>query len=367
MATAFDPLDLGLVRLANRIVMAPMSRARAYGPDACPPVSTKLYYQQRASAGLIITEGIQPTPAARGYPATPGLHTEAQVEAWREVTDAVHRAGGVIFAQLMHAGRIGHPSLLPAGATPVGPSAVAADATVFTPAGPVACVTPSPLTEAEIAAIVDDFAAAARNAVLAGFDGVELHGANGFLVHQFLSANANLRADRYGGTVEGRIRFALEIVAALTDAVGADRVGLQLSPGNPHNDVVEIDELEQLYGALVDALAGRGLAYLSVTEGARSLTAHLRRRWPGVFMLNPRTAPRPTGPEDLALVEDGTTDLISFGALFLANPDLPRRLAEGGPFNQPDRATFYGGGDRGYTDYPFLDGEPAASTVRAAS
>ena len=366
MATAFDPLTLGRVRLANRLVMAPMSRARAYGPDACPHPSTKLYYRQRASAGLIVTEGIQPSAAARGYPATPGLHTEAQVEAWREVTDVVHEAGGVIFAQLMHAGRIGHPSLLPPGAVPVGPSAVAADAMLFTQAGPVACVTPRPLSEAGIAAIVDDFAAAARNAVRAGFDGVELHGANGFLVHQFLSANANLRTDRYGGTVEGRIRLALEIVAALADAVGADRVGLQISPGNPHNDMVESDQPEQLYGALVDALAGQGLAYLSVTEGDRSLTVDLRKRWPGVFMLNPQTSPRPTGPEDLALVEDGTTDLLSFGALFLANPDLPRRLAEGGPFNEPDRGTFYGGGDRGYTDYPFLAGEPAGSTVPAA-
>jgi len=365
MATAFDPLVLGRVRLANRIVMAPMSRARAYGPDACPPESTTLYYRQRASAGLIITEGIQPSPAARGYPATPGLHTDAQVEAWREVTDAVHAAGGVIFAQLMHAGRIGHPSLLPDGAVPVGPSAVAAEATVFTPAGPVACVTPRPLTEADIAVIVDEFAAAARNAVRAGFDGVELHAANGFLVHQFLSANANLRADRYGGAIEGRIRFALEIVAALTDAVGADRVGIQISPGNPHNDIVELDELEQLYGSLVDALAGQRLAYLSVTEGARSLTAHLRKRWPAAFMLNPQTSPRPTGLDDLALVQDGTTDLLSFGALFLANPDLPRRLAEGGPFNQPDHGTFYGGGEHGYTDYPFLDGK-TASTVRAA-
>jgi len=367
MATAFDPLELGRARLANRIVMAPMSRARAYGPDACPHPSTTLYYRQRASAGLIITEGIQPSPTARGYPATPGLHSAAQVDAWRAVTDAVHAAGGVIFAQLMHAGRIGHPSLLPAGAVPVGPSAVAADAMLFTPAGPVACVTPDPLTEADIAAIVDDFAAAARNAVTAGFDGVELHGANGFLVHQFLSANANLRTDRYGGTVEGRIRFALEIVAALTDAVGADRVGLQISPGNPHNDIVELDQAEYLYGALVDALAGQDLAYLSVTEGERGLTAHLRKRWPGAFMLNPQTAPRPTGPEDLALVADGTTDLLSFGALFLANPDLPGRLAAGGPFNEPDRGTFYGGGDHGYTDYPFLDGGPAASTVSAAS
>jgi N-ethylmaleimide reductase len=363
MPTAFDPIELGRVRLANRIVMAPMSRARAYGPDARPHPSATQYYRQRASAGLIVTEGIQPSPGARGYPATPGLHTEDQVRAWREVTDAVHAAGSVIFAQLMHAGRIGHPSLLPAGAVPVGPSAVAANATVFAPDGPVACVTPEVLTEADVAAIVEDFAAAARNAIRAGFDGVELHGANGFLVHQFLSANANLRTDGYGGTVAGRIRFAVEAVAALCDAVGGDRVGLQISPGNPHNDMAETGP-EELYGALVDALAGRGLAYLSVTEGDRSLTRQLRRQWPTAFMLNPNTGPRPTGPEDLALVEDGTTDLLSFGTLFLANPDLPQRLAEGGPFNQADRSTFYGGGERGYTDYPFLDSEPVDSAAR---
>ena len=365
MTTAFDPLVLGRALLANRIVMAPMSRARAYGPDACPHPSAKLYYEQRASAGLIVTEGIQPSPGARGYPATPGLHTQTQVEAWREVTDAVHAAGSVIFAQLMHAGRIGHPSLLPPAVQPVGPSAVTAGATIVTRDGPLACVLPRALTEDDIAAIVDDFAVAARNAIRAGFDGVELHGANGFLVHQFLSANANLRTDRYGATVVGRIRFAVEVVTALADAVGADRVGLQISPGNPHNDIVEPDQPE-LYGALVDALAGTGLAYLSVTEGDRSLTGQLRGRWPGLFMLNPRTSPRPTGPEDLALVADGTTDLLSFGALFLANPDLPRRLAEGGPFNPPDRATFYGGGDRGYTDYPALDGKAAESTVPAS-
>jgi len=193
MTSAFDPITLAGHSLPNRIVMAPLSRSRAYGPDACPGPSAALYYRQRASAGLIVTEGIQPSAAARGYPATPGLFSEQQVTAWRAVTDAVHEAGGVIFAQLMHAGRIGHPSLLPPGVASVGPSAVAASASVFTQDGPRSCVEPRKLTGREIAETIAEFAAAARNAITAGFDGVEIHAANGFLVHQFLSTNANRR------------------------------------------------------------------------------------------------------------------------------------------------------------------------------
>jgi N-ethylmaleimide reductase len=363
MTTAFDPVDLGGRHLANRIVMAPMSRSRAYGPDACPNPSAALYYGQRAGAGLIVSEGIQPTAAARGYDATPGLHTQAQVLAWRAVTGAVHDAGGAIFAQLMHAGRIALPALLPDGARPVAPSPVAADASIFTRQGPQACVEPRELTEREIRATIEDFAAAARNAVAAGFDGVELHAANGFLVHQFLSDNANLRQDAWGGSAAGRIRFALETLEALADAVGADRVGLQISPGNPYNDITETDP-HSVYPALVSALEGSGLAYLSVAEGRdRELTMRLREKWQGAFMLNPFTAPRPTGLEELKLIEDGTADLLSFGSMFLANPDLPRRLARGGPFNTPDPATFYGGSDHGYTDYPALD-EPAGPPPR---
>ena len=354
MTTAFDPIDLVGRRLANRIVMAPMSRSRAYGPAACPGPSTALYYAQRATAGLIISEGIQPTAAARGYDATPGLHTDAQVAAWRTVTGAVHDAGGTIFAQLMHAGRIGLPALLPEGAQPVGPSPVAADASIFTREGPQPCVVPRELTEHEIRATIEDFTTAARNAVAAGFDGVELHAANGFLVHQFLSDNANLREDGWGGSVAGRIRFALETLEALAAAIGTDRVGLQISPGNPYNDITESD-VHAVYPALVGALEGSGLAYLSVAEGLdRELTRRLREKWSGAFMLNPFTAPRPTGAEDLHLIEDGAADLLSFGSMFLANPDLPRRLARGGPFNPPDPRTFYGGGDAGYVDYPAL-------------
>jgi N-ethylmaleimide reductase len=354
MTTPFDPITLGGRSLRNRIVMAPMSRSRAYGPEACPSPSAALYYRQRASAGLIVTEGIQPSAGARGYPATPGLYSEQQVAAWRAVTDAVHQAGGLIYAQLMHAGRIGLPSLLPPGVSPVGPSAIAANASVFTQDGPRNCVMPCELTDREIAQTITEFAHAALNAVAAGFDGVEIHGANGFLVHQFLAANANQRTDSWGGSLANRIRFAVELSAAIAGAIGCDRVGFQVSPANPYNDIVE-DDYRETYPALAAALSRLNLAYLAVAEGPdRDLTRHLRTLWPGVFILNPHTAPDVTGLRELKLIEDGTADMIAFGALFLANPDLPRRLAQGGPFNQPDPSTYYGGGDHGYTDYPDL-------------
>ncbi|GGW13357.1 alkene reductase [Streptomyces capoamus] len=354
MTTAFDSFLLGGKRLANRIVMAPMTRSRAYGSGAVPTASMAEYYAQRASAGLIVTEGTQPSVVGQGYPDTPGLHSPEQIAGWREVTDAVHREGGVIFAQLMHTGRVGHPSLLPDEMVPVAPSPIAAKGQVFTHEGPKDMVTPRELSEPEIWQTIDDFAAAARNAITAGFDGVEIHGANGYLVHQFLAPNANQRTDAWGGTVEGRIRFALEVPRAVADAIGAHRTGIRLSPGNPYNDIAEQD-LDATYGPLVDKLAPLGLAYLHLMEGPdRELARRLRKAWPTTFILNPLTYPNPTGPDALNLIEDGTADMISFGMLFLANPDLPRRLQLGGPFNSPDQATFYGGDDRGYTDYPVL-------------
>jgi N-ethylmaleimide reductase len=362
MTTAFDPIVLGGRRLENRIAMAPMTRSRAYGPGAAPTELTATYYAQRANAGLIVTEGIQPSAVGQGYPDTPGLHTPEQVAAWRTVTDAVHREGGVIFAQLMHTGRIGHPVLLPDGLVPVGPSPVAAGGQVYTHEGPKDFVTPVELSEAEIERTIADFAAAARNAVAAGFDGVEIHGANGYLLHQFLAPNSNRRTDGWGGGTEGRIRFAVEVVTAVAEAIGGDRVGLRVSPGNPFNDIAE-ENLDEVYLALLDRLGGLDLAYLHVLEGPdRELTARLRKAWAGRLVLNPFTHPDVTGPEALALVEDGSADMIAYGALFLANPDLPARLAAGGPFNTPDPATFYGGDHRGYTDYPTLS-DSAATTV----
>lgn len=357
MTTAFDPIEIAGKHLPNRIVMAPMTRSRAHGPKGTATPMMATYYAQRASAGLIVTEGTQPSVIGQGYPNTPGLHSLEQVAAWRTVTDAVHRADGVIFAQLMHTGRIGHPCLLPDGLVPVGPSPVAAAGHVFTFEGMKDFVTPVELTEAGIADTVADFAQAARNAIDAGFDGVELHGANGYLLHQFLSTNANQRSDGWGGSVEGRIRLTVEVARAVTDAVGGQRVGLRISPANSFNDIVE-DDYRDTYPALVDALEPVGLAYLHTMEmgekADRELTHELRKRFGGLFILNPSTPDSVTGIGELALIEDGTADMISFGTLFLANPDLPARLAAGGPFNTPDTATFYAGDEHGYIDYPEL-------------
>ncbi|WP_243793059.1 alkene reductase [Saccharopolyspora gloriosae] len=352
MSTAFDPLNLAGTRLGNRIAMAPMTRSRA--ADALPDEATTTYYRQRATAGLIITEGVQPSVRGQGYPSTPGLHSDSQVAAWRKVTDAVHAEGGVIFAQLMHAGRISHPSSLPDGQAPLGPSPVAAAGQIFTADGMQDLITPEELTEDGINEVIAEFAAAARNAIDAGFDGVELHGANGYLLHQFMSDNANLRTDGWGSSVEGRTRLTVEVARAVAAAIGSRRVGLRISPGTGANDTVEL-AVSASYSALIDAINPLHLAYLHVLESSdRDLTLRLRDRFDGAFVLNPHTPGRRTGPEDLPLVEEGLADVLAFGTLFLANPDLPARLAAGGPFNTPDATTLYGGGEQGYTDYPTL-------------
>src|SRR5215207_1933077 len=266
MTTAFEPVTVGRYTARNRVVMAPMTRSRAYGPGASPTALMATYYGQRAGAGLIVTEGAQPSPVGQGYPNTPGLHTAEQVEGWKPVTAAVHEQGGLIFAQLMHTGRIGHPSLYEQELTPIGASPVKAAGTVFTMEGPNEFVTPQPLDSDGITETVEDFASSARNAIEAGFDGVELHGANGYLLHQFLSTNANQRDDEWGGSSEGRIRLTVEVTKAVADAVDADRVGLRISPANPFNDIVE-DDHRDTYFALLEALNPLGLAYLHIAEG----------------------------------------------------------------------------------------------------
>ncbi|OLR94570.1 alkene reductase [Actinokineospora bangkokensis] len=354
MTSIFEPVEVGGRTLANRVVMAPMTRNRAVGPGNTPTESMATYYAQRAGAGLIVTEGTQPSAVGQGYPFTPGLHSDEQVQAWRAVTDAVHARGGVIFAQIMHAGRISHPTLLPDVLHPVGPSPVAAAGQVFTGDGMKDFVEPIALDEHGLAETKAAFVDAARNAIAAGFDGVEVHGANGYLLHQFLSTNANQRTDAYGGSVEGRTRFPVEVTAAIADAIGAQNTGLRISPANPFNDIVE-DGYRDTYTALVDAVAPLGLAYLHLAETVdRDLTVDLRKRFGGTFVLNPATPGGFTGPEHAALVEEGVADLVSFGQLYLANPDLPERLRAGGPFNPADKATFYGGTDTGYIDYPTL-------------
>ncbi|KXK60102.1 1,2-oxophytodienoate reductase [Micromonospora rosaria] len=354
MTSAFEPATIGRYTTRSRVVMAPMTRSRAYGPGASPTELMATYYGQRAGAGLIVTEGIQPSAIGQGYLNTPGLHTDEQVAAWRPVTAAVHDRGGLIFAQLMHTGRIGHPDNTAQGHQPAGVSAVRAAGTIVTPTGPQEFPVPQPLDADGVRATIADFVTAARNAIEAGFDGVELHGANGYLLHQFLATNTNLRDDEWGGDVAGRIRFVVEVTGAVADAVGADRVGLRISPANGFNDIVE-DGHRETYLALLDALNPLGLAYLHVAEGPDTeFTPVLRDRWQGTFLLNPYTPGSWTGPEALKLIETGETDLVSYGALYLANPDLPRRLAASGPFTTPDYRTAYGGDHHGYTDYPEL-------------
>jgi N-ethylmaleimide reductase len=351
MTTAFDPIKLGELELKHRIAMAPMTRSRAYGPGQSPTETTVEYYAQRAGAALIVTEGTQPSVIGQGYPDTPGLHSDEQVRAWRKVTDAVHERGGVIFAQLMHTGRVGHPDNYPGGLTPLGPSAVRAGGQIFTSGGLKDLVVPREMTQGEIRQTVEDFAAAARNAIEAGFDGVELHGANGYLLHQFLATNTNLRGDGWGGSPANRIRLTVEVASAVAGAIGASRTGLRISPASVNNDIVE-DDYVRTYPLLLEALEPLGLAYLHVMEADPGFTPVLRAAWSGVFVLNPATPGSRTGVEHLRLIEEGAADIVTFGQLFIANPDLPDRLAAGVPLTEADLSKAYGGGAAGYVDYP---------------
>lgn len=362
MSTTFDPIELGNLTLKNRVAMSPMTRSRAYGPENSPTDDVVTYYAQRAGAGLIVTEGIQPSIIGQGYPYTPGLHSDVQVKAWQQVTESVHARGGAIFAQLMHTGRVGHPSSYPSARTPVGPSAVRAEGKIFTTEGMQDFVTPRALTAAEIGETIADFVAAARNAIAAGFDGVELHGANGYLLHQFLSTNVNRRTDHWGGSPANRIRLVAETTRAVAEAIGGTRTALRLSPANRLNDIAE-DDYPETYPALLDALNDLDMAYLHVLESTDpEFTSALRRSFNGVFMLNPATPGDHTGPAHLALIENGAADLVSFGQLFIANPDLPERLRTEATLAAPDMSAAYGGDHRGYIDYPTL-AESAVAVV----
>ncbi|RKN07542.1 alkene reductase [Streptomyces radicis] len=351
MTTLFDGYALGSLPLPNRVVMAPMTRSRA-AAGGLATASMATYYAQRASAGLIVSEGVQPSLIGQSNPGTPGLHTDEQVAAWRPVTAAVHANGGRIFAQLMHGGRVSHPDTT--GMTPVGPSAVAAAGDVFTPSGPQPAPVPRALETAEVPEHARSYAEAARNAVAAGFDGVELHGANGYLISQFLSSNANVRTDAYGGPVAHRIRFAVEAVTATAEAVGGSRTGIRLSPGGTFWGVRERD-VPELYAALLGELARLDLAYvhLEATLPEEPLV-ELRRAWPGTLIINPTV---PMGPKQTSRADADHwlglgAELISFGRGFIANPDLVERLRIGLPIAPVDEATYYQGGDAGYLTYP---------------
>ena len=357
----FTPYTLGDLALPNRMVMAPMTRNRA-DENGVPKPMTATYFAQRATAGMLITEATQVSEKASGYMFTPGVYTEDQAQGWRVVTEAVHNKGGRIFNQIWHTGRVSHPSLQPGSSDPLAPSAIRADTMVFTPNGFEPATQPRALAHDEIPAIVSQFAHAAKTAKGAGFDGVEVHGANGYLIEQFLKDGASQRTDSYGGDIPSRMRFALEVLEAVVAVWGRDRVGLRISPRGIFNDMYDSDPLG-LYSQLAAELNDLSLAYLHIMEplpGHPNFASQedvppvgptLRKIYKGTIIINGGYG-KETGEKVIA---ENATDLVAFGVPYLANPDLVERFRRNAPLNEPDEDTFYRGDERGYIDYPFLD------------
>lgn len=351
----FTPLNTAAIELKNRIVMAPMTRSRAL--HNIPNNLMAKYYAQRASAGLIITEGISPSPNGLGYPRIPGIFDYDQIEGWKKTTHAVHKNGGKIFAQLMHTGRIGNYANLPEGATLVGPSAISAEEELFTDTkGMLKTETPKELDINSLHATIEEFAIAAKNAISAGFDGVELHGANGYLLEQFLNPAANTRTDLYGGSIENRARFTLEVTRAVAGAIGENKAGIRFSPYENVNTMPAYDETYATYEYLAREMNKIGILYLHVVDAAArksqegtGLISAMRSYFSGLLILNGGY----TKDKAVAAIESREADMIAFGSLYLANPDLPYRLENDLHFTQPDQSTFYTPGEKGYTDYPF--------------
>jgi N-ethylmaleimide reductase len=362
----FEPARLPGLDLPNRLVMAPLTRNRAEA-DGTPTPLMATYYAQRACAGLIIAEASTPNAVGQTYPNITAVHSPAHVAGWRRVTDAVRDAGGRMFLQLQHGGRVGHPAT--SGLTPVAPSPVPLPETIFTPEGHRSAVVPREMTAEDIRTTIADFARAARNALDAGFEGVEVHSANGHLLHQFLARNTNLRTDGYGGPVTARIRFTAEVTEAVAAEIGAERVGLRVSPGNTVNGIEE-GETEEIYPALVERLGGLGLAYLHLgyADADTPVFRKVRAGWPGVIVANPVLKEISTDAvhrASEALLAAGA-DLIALGRPYLANPDLVTRLRHGAPLNaMRDRYFMYVGGATGYTDYPTLDAQPSSDSIVA--
>jgi N-ethylmaleimide reductase len=357
MPTLFDRLQVGNMELNNRIIMAPMTRSRANDEGVQPPYAAE-YYGQRASAGLIITEAANISPLAKGYVRTPGIYTDAQIESWRPVTESVHARGGRIFLQIFHTGRIALPDFLPAGEQPLAPSAVRAKGQNYTDEGMKEFVTPREITREEIVETVRDFANAATNAIAAGFDGVELHSASGYIVQQFLATNANLRTDEYGGSIENRTRFLFAVLDAMIAAVGSERVGVKFSPRIPFNDIEETDA-DVVYPYIIEHLNERKLAYVHVGDfTGEGWHARLRPVYNGVYFAGGGF----TKESGEALLAEGHADAIVYGAKLLANPDLPERFKRNASLNEPDQATFYVPGEHGYTDYPTLEEATATAS-----
>lgn len=355
--TLFMPYSLGGLTLANRVVMAPLTRSRA-GQGLVPTALMAEYYAQRASAGLIIAEASQISQQGQGYQDTPGIYNAQQVAGWRRVTEAVHRQGGHIFLQLWHVGRVSHSQLQPGGALPVAPSAIQADALTFVNGEFVAASEPRALALDEIGGIVEEYRQATAHALEAGFDGVEIHAANGYLIDQFLRDGSNQRSDRYGGSISNRCRFLQEVMVATIAEAGADRVGVRLSPVSPANGVSDTDN-RALFEAVFALLEQLGPVYVHVIEGATMSSRDydpgfdfqvLRRRFSGAYIANNGY----TADLAMQLTDSDAHALVAFGRPFIANPDLVRRLQQAAPLQRPDKRTFYGGGAAGYTDYPRL-------------
>lgn len=354
MSGLFEPIRIGNLELKNRIFMAPLTRSRA-NDDGVQPDYTVEYYCQRASAGLIVTEATNVSPMAKGYIHTPGIYTKEQIESWRKVTEGVHAKEGKIFLQIFHTGRISLPDFLPNNAQPVAPSPVKAEGQNFTDEGMKDFVVPRELTTEEVKQTVRDFAIAARNAIEAGFDGVELHAANGYLVHQFLGTNTNFRTDEYGGTDENRARFLFEVLDAISAEIGSHRVGVKLSPSVPFNNMRD-DNAEVFYPYIVRELSKRNLAYLHIgfeESPTMQLDWHelLRPQYEGIYLANGGF----TKERGEKFLSENKADAIAYGKAFLANPDLPERFKKNATLNKPDSSTFYTPGKTGYIDYPTLE------------
>lgn len=351
MSKLFEPVKIGNIELKNRLGMAPMTRSRAL-PDGTPSDLAAEYYGQRASVGLIISEGTQPSEDGQGYTNTPGIYTESHIEGWKKVTSKVHNKGGRIFIQLMHVGRVSHPDNTPHHRQAVAPSAIAPNIEIFTAQGMKEIPTPRALSEGEIKDVINEFRLAARAAVEAGADGVEIHGANGYLIQQFLSENANQRQDAYGGTIENRSRFAIEVAKAVVNEIGPERTGIRFSPQGTLNGIEEGETSSEIYRYLVSELDKLNLAYLHIMHfGNESLLHEIRHLWSQALLVNRagRTLDQLTVDLDNELA-----DVITVGTWMIANPDFVERLKLDAPLNTPDKNTIYAGGAEGYTDYPFL-------------
>ncbi len=356
-AKLFEPYQLGKLTLSNRTAMAPLTRNRAVAGNVPSPLAVD-YYAQRASAGLLITEGTPVSQQGQGYQDVPGIYTPEQIAGWKKITEAVHAKGGHIFMQIWHVGRVSHTSLQANGGAPVGPSAIRANTKTYVNNSFTDVSEPRALELGEIQGVIDSFARGARNAVEAGFDGVEIHGANGYLLDQFARDTTNKRSDAYGGALENRARLMLDVAAAVAKEIGADKTGIRISPVTPANDAGIDSDAQKLFDYITDGLSAAKLVYLHVVEGATGGPrdnvpfdyASLRKRFGGTYIAN--------NGFDFALAEKvlatDAADLIAFGKPFISNPDLVERLKAGAPLNEPDKATFYGGGAKGYTDYPTL-------------